>query len=72
MARVVVVVSGGVVQSVLYDDQALDVVVVDYDAEGVPEDRLTQVDNYKAFVLPKDSRWFNPNMVDEIFKQIDV
>ena len=72
MARVIVVVEGGVVQNILYDDQAIEVVVIDYDVDGVYEEHLTKIGNSRAAVIGMDRRGFSPNKVDEIFKQIDV
>lgn len=72
MARVIVVVEGGVVQTVVHDDQAIEVVVIDYDTDGLEEEDITKINGVDAYVYRGSRGDFAPNEVDEIFKQIDV
>jgi len=40
--KVVITLDGGIVQDIL-SDVPIDVIVIDYDVEGIEEDRLTQI-----------------------------
>ena len=48
-SRVVVIVEGGVVQNVLVDKET-EVIVVDYDSDGLEEDEITMIHGDEAYV----------------------
>jgi hypothetical protein len=68
MKKVVVIIEGGVVQSVIVNDENIDVVVIDYDVDGCDQDDIVTTHNgddaYVHSGFPKD---VDPDSVDKFF-----
>lgn len=43
MTTIIITVEGGVIQDVTADDSAVEVIVIDHDADGMPEDDTTDL-----------------------------
>lgn len=51
MAKVIIIMDGGIIHNVLTDDKDLDVTVIDYDCEDKQIDELTEIHGNRAYVF---------------------
>jgi uncharacterized protein YhdP len=71
--KVVVVIEGGIVSSVLIDNQAIQVAVIDHDIEDVDPTELTVIPNIgSVYAYIGDVVEFAPNSVGDIFDEISA
>jgi len=71
--KVVVIIEGGLVSSVLIDNQAIQVAVIDHDIEDVDPTELTVIPNIgSVYAYIGDVVEFAPNRVGDIFDEISA
>jgi hypothetical protein len=67
--KVIIDVTGGLVQSVTHNIPDLDVCVIDYDVDGA--DETQQIDGNEAYVYIGEPGHFDPDRVENIHNQIN-
>jgi hypothetical protein len=71
--KAVVVIEGGIVTSVLVNDQAMEVAVIDHDTDGTDPTELTVIPNIgSVYAYIGDVVEFAPNRVADIFEEISA
>ena len=70
--RLVITLEGGIVQSIISDENGVEIVVVDYDTDDVPEDELVTIEGDQARCVRGAPPEVNIGWVNQAFTLADA